>query len=101
MIIYSVTCSVETSIEEEWVQWMQEIHIPEVMDTKIFTAHTMCEVLSNASGSENKSYNIQYEVESMEDLHKYNTQHAPALKEKTMRKFGEKCIAFRSILRKI
>ena len=101
MIIYSVTCSVEESIHEEWVSWMKEVHIPEVMETKIFTKSSFCEVLTNATGEENKSYNVQYEVESMELLHKYNTEFAPALKQKTLDRYGDKCLAFRTLLRKV
>ena len=36
MIIYNVTCNVENEILQEWLQWMLEIHIPDVMQTGFF-----------------------------------------------------------------
>lgn len=101
MIIYSVTCSIEPSIEEEWLKWMKEVHIPEVMQTNLFLNHTFCEVLTEATGNDNRTFNIQYELENMGLLHLYNTKFAPGLKQKTIEKYGEKCLAFRSILRKL
>ena len=101
MIIYSVTCSIEPTIEEVWIKWMQEIHIPEVMATNLFLKQTFCEVLTEATGNDNRTFNIQYELENMGLLHLYNTKFAPALKQKTLEKYGDKCVAFRTILRKV
>ena len=39
MIIYNVTVSVEESIKKDWLTWMQDVHIPEVMATGIFQNH--------------------------------------------------------------
>ena len=36
MIIYNVTCHMDLALAEEWLRWMQEIHIPEVMATGCF-----------------------------------------------------------------
>ena len=36
MIIYNVTCNVENEILKDWLQWMVEIHIPDVMQTGFF-----------------------------------------------------------------
>ncbi len=101
MIIYSVTCHVENSIVPEWISWMKEVHIPEVLETKLFTGHKFCEVMVDEPDNVGKSFNIQYELESMEMLELYNEKFAPALKQKTLDKYGEKCIAFRTILRAV
>ena len=37
MIIYNVTVSVEESVQTEWLNWMRNKHIPEVMACGIFT----------------------------------------------------------------
>ena len=36
MIIYNVTCNVEKEILQDWLQWMVEIHVPDVMPTGFF-----------------------------------------------------------------
>jgi hypothetical protein len=99
MIIYSVTCHVEIGIAEEWVSWMKGTHIPEVLETNLFVSHKFCEVMVDEPDNIGKSFNIQYELESMGHLDIYNEKHAPALKQKTLERYGEKCLAFRTILK--
>ena len=36
MIIYNVTVNVENSIVEDWIEWMQDVHIPQVIGTGCF-----------------------------------------------------------------
>ncbi len=36
MIYYNVTSQIDINIETEWVKWMQEEHIPEMLNTKYF-----------------------------------------------------------------
>ncbi|MBT6516091.1 MAG: DUF4286 family protein, partial [Crocinitomicaceae bacterium] len=36
MIVYSVTVKVNQEIEENWLRWMKEVHIPDVMATGFF-----------------------------------------------------------------
>ena len=36
MVIYNVTTHVESSIEESWLNWMKEKHLPEMLATKKF-----------------------------------------------------------------
>ena len=45
MIIYNVTVSlVDQNIHQDWLKWMKEIHIPEVMDT-VFLDNKICRLL--------------------------------------------------------
>ncbi len=36
MILYNVTVALDPAIETEWLAWMQQEHIPEVMATGCF-----------------------------------------------------------------
>ena len=36
MIIYNVTVSVDKSIVKDWLEWMRNDHVPEIISTKIF-----------------------------------------------------------------
>ncbi len=96
MIIYNVTCHVEQKISVEWLKWMQEIHIPEVMDTGIFFSSQINKVLSRDDGGE--TYAIAYTCESMKDLHNYQINFAPILQQKHTERYGTKVVAFRTLL---
>ena len=60
MIIYNVTVNIDLDVETQWVKWMKEVHIPEVMATGLFLESRMMRVLANDEGG--TSYAIQYSV---------------------------------------
>ncbi len=97
MIIYNVTANVETQIAEEWLKWMREVHIPEVMATNMFEKYTLLKLL-NEEYTENPTFAIQYFASTPENLDQYITQFAPALRQKTQQKYGSKVVAFRTFL---
>jgi hypothetical protein len=98
MIIYNVTVSVEVQIESEWVNWMKNEHIPEVLATGLFINHRMLKMLNDSPDVTGITYAIQYEAESIGHLDEYLGVHAPALREKHMIKYGTKTLAFRTVL---
>ena len=38
MILYNVTINIHESVHDQWMQWMQEKHIKEMLATGKFTA---------------------------------------------------------------
>jgi len=96
MIIYNVTVSVDYSADEEWLDWMKAIHIPEVMATGKFIDCKLSKILAEEEGG--KSYSIQYLCESKDTLEVYQKNDAPRLQQKHNEKFGGKTHAFRTLL---
>jgi len=101
MIIYNVTCNIPETLEEEWVHWMKNIHIPEVIATEKFTGFKMLKLLSSVEGNEGINFAIQYYCHSLEDYESYISEHAEALRNKTLEKFGDQVLAFRTLLEEI
>jgi hypothetical protein len=100
MIIYNVTISVEENIHEEWLKWMRDIHIPEVLATGLFIESKMLKLVT-PSPAEGVTYAIQYTLANMENLKTYQTQFGPALQKKTAEKYEGKFHAFRTVLETI
>ena len=99
MIIYNVTCNVENVILQNWLKWMIEIHIPDVMQTGFFLeAHIKKVISSNDDGA---TYAISYSCESMKKLHEYQIKFSDELQSKHIERYGEKVISFRTILESI
>ena len=96
MILYNVTVILEESSEKEWLKWMQEVHIPEVMATNCFTSNRILKVID--SPNEGATYCIQYIAENQAVYEKYKAQFAPALQAATLRKFENKFVAYRSLM---
>jgi len=95
MIIYNVTINVDESIHDEWISWMQEIHIPEVLATGKFMKALMSQVLVKEDLG-GVTYSVQYTCDSKETLLKYYQEDAQRLKDAVYKKFGDKFGVFRT-----
>lgn len=97
MILYNVTVNVENSVAEDWLTWMKEVHIPEVMATGYFLKNQICRMLDEVDNG-GTTYAVQYFCRSLEDLEEYQRDHAPSLRAEQSNRYGEKALAFRTIL---
>lgn len=98
MIVYSVTVNIEEEVHADWLAWMKNKHIPDVMASGIFKEYRLLKVISRNEGEEGFSYNIQYSCPTMADLHKYQVNHAPALQKEHSDRYEGKFVAFRTLL---
>ena len=96
MIIYNVTVSVEENIKRDWLNWMKTEHIPEMMACGIFIKGQLNRVV--AQGDSNNTFAISYNCESMKDLHDYQIKFSADLQEKHIARYGDKIVAFRTIM---
>lgn len=97
MIIYNVTSKVDHSIAEDWLSWLQQEHIPEVIATGCFT-HARVLRLLEVDETDGLTYAIQYHAESKALYNRYIREFSPELRKKGTEKWGEKFIAFRSVM---
>lgn len=96
MILYNVTVSVDEDVHEEWLQWMKEVHIPDVMSTGMFIDNKICKIHAEEDGG--KAYSIQYLAKSWEDYHRYQEEFALKLQQEHTQKYSGKFAAFRTLL---
>ncbi|TXK51974.1 DUF4286 family protein [Pontibacter qinzhouensis] len=97
MILYNITVNVENSVAEEWLDWMIQVHIPEVMATGYFLRNQVSRLLNEVENG-GVTYAVQFFCRNLEDLEEYQRDHAPALQDKHTRRYGEKALSFRSLL---
>lgn len=97
MFIYNVTTKVDHSIWEAWLQWIKEEHIPDIIATGCFTRATIMQLLET-DDSEGPTYAIQYAAESKAFYNRYIEQFAPVMRQKAFDKWGNKFMAFRSVM---
>lgn len=97
MIIYNVTINIHESVHQQWMDWMQNKHIADVLATGKFTSARMVKVLVEEEMG-GVTYSIQYTTDSKETLERYYREDAPRLREEGLRLFGDKMLAFRTEL---
>ena len=96
MYIYNVTVNIDDSVKDEWKKWMQEIHIPDVLETGMFVSNRFCRVMvDEESGT---TYSIQYLVKDLESYKLYQELYAAKLQKEHNAKFEGKYVAFRTML---
>ncbi|MCD6066105.1 MAG: hypothetical protein K0S33_931 [Bacteroidetes bacterium] len=95
MFIYNVTINVEESIHTEWLKWMKEKHMPDVVSTGCFTESRILRVLADDAGA---TYSAQYSFKTMEDYERYRKEHAAGMQQQGFDKFGARFIAYRTLL---
>ena len=99
MIIYSVTVTVDQEIELEWLSWMKEVHIPEVMATDCFISAQLHRLLDPAPEKGSATFNMQYQVENLVKYKRYLDEFAPAIRDAHERRYSGRFVAFRTLLR--
>lgn len=100
MIIYSVTVTVDQTIESDWVAWMCKQHIPDVMATGFFHAAHLQRLMDPIPESGLTTFNIQYECESLEAYQTYRDTVAPKLQQAHQERYADRFVAFRTLLRR-
>lgn len=99
MILYNVTVSVDASVEKEWLLWMRTEHIPAIMNTKKFIDHKVFRLMNEVDAG--RTYAIQYFALEHADLQAYFREYAPRLQKEHSDKFGDKALAFRTLLEEV
>lgn len=100
MIVYSVTVSIAKPVEQEWLKYMQEEHILDVLNTGCFKEHRIMRLLQDVQ-DDASTYNIQYLCESKAILNQYQDKYAPKLQHEHTERFNNQFVAFRTILEQL
>ena len=96
MILYNVTINIDYDVHDEWLDWIKNKHIPDVLKTGLFIENKICRILAEEDGG--KSYSIQYFLKNMDDYYTYQKEYASSLQLEHTQKYEGKFAAFRTIL---
>lgn len=102
MIVYSVTVSIDKAVEADWLDWMQKVHVPEVMETGYFLESHVQRLLEPAPHDpDSATYNFQYVCASMSEFNAYQEREAPRLQAGHTQRYKDRFVAFRTILERL
>ncbi|MDN3675268.1 DUF4286 family protein [Flavobacterium branchiarum] len=97
MIIYNITTNIHESVHDQWLNWMQQKHIPEVLATGKFSSARIVKVLVDEEMG-GITYSVQYVTDSKETLDKYYLEDELDFSQEALRLFGDKMLSFRTEL---
>jgi len=97
MLIYNVTIKVDDSIANEWLDWLREEHIPAMIATGCFNRAVILR-LQETTEQDGVTYAVQYYMENEAMYNHYLSSFADDMRKKGNDKWGNKYVAFRSLL---
>ena len=96
MILYNVTVKIKNEVKDDWLKWMREIHIPDMMATNLFIDNKLLRIFDE--DTDGTTYAIQYFCKDMETFQAYQGKHAKALQKDHSERYGKHYVAFRTLM---
>lgn len=99
MIIYNETYVIEESIQQQWLNWMQAVQIPAIMQTGWFNSYKILAILD--SPNEGVTYCIQFNTDSIDKYAYFCEQHQQKFHQLHHTEFENKFVLFNTIMQLI
>ena len=96
MILYNVTVCIDERIHQEWLDWMRNTHIPDVLETGCFIEGRISRVHGEEDGG--MTFAISYVAPSQEKYDEYLEKFAAALQKEHSDRYEGRFAAFRTLL---
>ena len=100
MFIYNVTTKIGWNINDAWIVWMMQEHMPALINTNCFIRYQLLK-LHEQDDDEGPTYVAQYFTESKALYNRYIELYADKLLKETINKWGDNFISFRTLLETI
>ena len=97
MLIYNVTINIDDSVHEDWLLWMKDKHIPDMLATGKFSHAKMTKILVEEEMG-GTSYSVQYTTKDRATLDAYYKEDAERMRGDGLKRFADKFVAFRTEL---
>lgn len=98
MVIYIVNVTLKKEKQAEWLKWMKEVHIPNVLKTGYFFEADIFSVILPAKSGNETSFSIQYKSETYEKFMSYTVKESKRLRKEVEDKFGNELVITRQVL---
>ncbi len=99
MVVYQVSITLQAGRESEWIDWMRQVHLRDVLNTGCFTRCSVAKVVE-PPGDE-VTYVIRYDCSSFEVYERYRTGFAPALQQEHTTRFAGAFRGSRLVLQEV
>ncbi|MDF0707780.1 DUF4286 family protein [Flagellimonas okinawensis] len=97
MLIYNVTINIDESVHDQWLDWMKDKHLPDMLATGKFSHAKMVRVLVEEDLG-GVTYSVQYTTQDRSTLDAYYKEDAERLRGDAQKMFPNKFVAFRTEL---
>ena len=96
MLLFNVTVIVEEASATEWLNWMKDTHIPQLMETESFVSYRLLKIVD--SPNEGVSYCVQFVAENQEKHQNYLDLHEQQFIGDMYAKYPNKLVTFSTLM---
>jgi hypothetical protein len=100
MYLYNVTIGIDKASEDEWLDYMRNTYIPDVMATGMFSQARMYKILHD-NEDDTTSYSIQYLTTSIEKVQRFLEEFGPRIINAHRERFRDRHVAFMTLLEEV
>ncbi|PHX75064.1 MAG: hypothetical protein CK547_00305 [Chitinophagaceae bacterium] len=100
MILYNITSNVAHEVIDEWLSWLNNILIPEIMEVGVFNDFKFFQLL-DIDETDGKTYTIQFFCDNEQACREFISEAGPAFIRKSELMWGNSVYNFRSILKSV
>ena len=93
MFIYNTTYLVSEKAYSNWIEWLQNVHIP-YMQNAGFTQPQLAKILTDDLEQEGSSLSLQFHIADLESLLAWDKAEGEAFQAEVRQKFGDEVHAF-------
>jgi len=93
-MILNITFSVDKEVAEDWITWMKDKHIPDLLIEGVFSEAKILKVLSHED-DHTFSYAVQYFRGSMKNIEEYLNA------DDIQKRYGERVLSYPTLLEEI
>lgn len=95
---FSVSILVNHSVEQDWIKWMKDIHIKEIIETKCFKKAQFCKVHHETKQEGATNYNVVFFADSQQDIIHFYDKYDKDFQKKVFDLYQQNVIFFRTEL---
>jgi len=100
MIINNITINIEKEFEEQWLAWMLEEIIPEILNSSSIIGNSNLKLLSEVEGA-GATYTFQFHFPTLMDYHASKVSPATHLYEMHYTLYKDKFVLFETLLEQL
>lgn len=97
MLVFNTTYHIEEKSKKNFLIWIEEYYIPQVLKSDLLKNPKMMKVLSNQEDS-TSTYSLQWEVEDSKVLHTWYSQYGAEINKEMTSIFKDDVIGFPTLL---
>ena len=101
MFVYNITFNVEPPIESEWLKWMKNEHILDILGTQHFTEYRILRLINEHPDASGTTYSVQFTATNIVHVQQYLSNQGTILQNELRAQFGEKVLSFTTLLEEI